>query len=96
MLSVTQEASRRQEYAADRVAADIAGHANAAAALHEMPSIAAAYSFYLERYVARGIERDLLPPPPEVLRTVTRGKPGRGAHPRSVCTFSPGDEARRG
>lgn len=67
VLSVTQEASRRQEYAADRVAADIAGHANAAAALRELPAIAAAYSFYLERYVARGIERDLLPPPPEVL-----------------------------
>src|SRR5262249_25010290 len=39
VLSVTEAASREQEYAADRVAADIAGHANAAAALQELPVI---------------------------------------------------------
>jgi len=67
VLSVTQEASRRQEYAADRVAAEIAGRANAASALREMPAIEAAFAFYLDRYVAVGMDRKLLPPPAEVL-----------------------------
>jgi hypothetical protein len=67
VLSVTQEASRRQEYAADRVAAGIAGRANAASALREMPAIEAAFSFYLNRYVAAGLDRKILPPPAEVL-----------------------------
>lgn len=67
VLSVTQQASRRQEFAADRVAAGIAGQANAAAGLRELPAVEAAFNFYLDRYVAAGIERDLLPAPGEVL-----------------------------
>ena len=67
VLSVTQKASRRQEFAADRVAAGIAGQANAAAGLRELPAVEAAFSFYIDRYVAAGIERDLLPLPGETL-----------------------------
>ena len=67
VLRVTQEASRAQEHAADRVAAAIAGRANAVAALGEMRVIDAAYDFYLDRYATAGLRLGLLPPPPEVL-----------------------------
>ncbi|HEY7176690.1 MAG TPA: M48 family metalloprotease, partial [Micromonosporaceae bacterium] len=67
VLAATQKASRREEYAADRVAASIAGHANAAAALRELPAIAAAFSFYIDRYVTRGLDRKLFPTPGQVL-----------------------------
>ncbi|HZD99987.1 MAG TPA: M48 family metalloprotease [Micromonosporaceae bacterium] len=67
VLSVTQHASRRQEIAADSVAAAIAGQANAAAGLRELPAVEAAFSFYIDRYVAAGVERDMLPIPGEVL-----------------------------
>jgi Zn-dependent protease with chaperone function len=66
VLRVTQEASRAQEYAADRVAAQIAGPANAIAALSQLRGIDAAFDFYMDRYVAPGLELGLLPPPPEV------------------------------
>lgn len=67
VLGVTQEASRAQELAADRVAGAIAGRANAVAALGEMRVIDAAYDFYLDRYATAGLRIGLLPPPPEVL-----------------------------
>ncbi len=66
VLSVTQQASRRQEFAADAVAAGIAGQANAAAGLRELPAVEAAFNFYIDRYVAAGVERDLLPFPAEI------------------------------
>jgi Zn-dependent protease with chaperone function len=66
VLRVTQEASRAQEYAADRVAAQIAGPANAIAALGELQAIDMAFDFYLDRYLAPGLELGLMPPPPEL------------------------------
>jgi Zn-dependent protease with chaperone function len=66
VLRVTQEESRAQEYAADRVAARIAGPANVIAALERLPGIDAAFDFYLARYVSPGIELGLLPPPPDL------------------------------
>jgi hypothetical protein len=81
VLTVTQHASRRQEFAADSVAAGIAGQANAAAGLRELPAVEAAFNFYLDRYVAAGIERDLLPAPGEVLGGFARllAEPSRQA-----------------
>jgi hypothetical protein len=67
VLSVTNEESRKQEYAADRVAAQISGRRAAAAALREMPALDAAYDFYLDRYVASGLELNLLPLPADIL-----------------------------
>lgn len=67
VLSVTNEESRKQEYAADRVAAQISGRRAAAAALREMPALDAAYDFYLDRYVASGLELKLLPLPGDIL-----------------------------
>jgi Zn-dependent protease with chaperone function len=66
VLHVTQQASRAQEYAADRVAAEIAGPANAIVALRELRGIDAAFDFYLDRYVSPGLKIGLMPPPPEV------------------------------
>ena len=66
VLRVTQEASRAQEYAADRVAAAISGKVNAIAALGELQVVDTAFGFYLDRYVSRGLDIGLLPPPPEV------------------------------
>jgi Zn-dependent protease with chaperone function len=66
VLRVTQEASRAQEYAADRVAAAISGKVNAIAALGEVQVVDTAFDFYLDRYVSRGLDIGLLPPPPEV------------------------------
>ena len=65
VLTVTEEASRRQEYAADQVAAQIAGPAAAADALRELPVLDAAFDFYVDRYLAAGLHANLLPPPAE-------------------------------
>lgn len=67
VLTVTQAASREQEYAADRVAAGIAGQANAAAALRELPVLDTAYGFYLGKYVSPGLDAGLLPHPHDLL-----------------------------
>jgi Zn-dependent protease with chaperone function len=67
VLSVTQPAARAQEYAADRVAAQVGGRAAASAALREIPVLDAAFDFYLDRYVAPGAAMKALPLPAEVL-----------------------------
>lgn len=66
VLRVTQSASRAQEFAADRVAAQIAGPGNAIAALRDLRVIDTAFDFYLERYVAPGLRFGLIPAPPEL------------------------------
>jgi Zn-dependent protease with chaperone function len=66
VLKVTQEASRAQEYAADRVSAAIAGKTNAIAALSEVRVVDTAFDFYLDRYVGPGLELGLLPLAPEL------------------------------
>src|SRR6266516_668165 len=66
VLRFTQEASRAQEYAADRVAAEIAGPANAITALSQLRGIDLAFDFYLDRYLGPGLQLGLMPPPPEV------------------------------
>jgi Zn-dependent protease with chaperone function len=66
VLKVTQEASRAQEFAADRVAAQIAGPATTIAALSELRGIDRAFDFYLARYLAPGLALGLMPPPPEL------------------------------
>ncbi len=67
VLLVTENASRHQEYAADRVAAAIAGREAAASALRELPVLDAAFDFYLDRFLSAGLGANLLPPPAEAL-----------------------------
>jgi Zn-dependent protease with chaperone function len=66
VLKFTQSASRAQELAADRVAAQIAGPANAIAALERLHGIDVAFDFYLARYVSPGLAIGLRPQPPDL------------------------------
>ncbi|MFJ9522663.1 M48 family metalloprotease [Kitasatospora sp. NPDC101801] len=63
---VSESVSRRQEYAADRSAAAIAGRDATAAALRRLPLLDAAESFYLHRYATIGWSAGLLPMPGQV------------------------------
>lgn len=56
-----QAVSRRQEYEADQASVRIAGSAVAASALRELPVVDAAWSFYVDRYVAWGWEAGYAP-----------------------------------
>jgi Zn-dependent protease with chaperone function len=58
---VEQAVSRQQEYEADRFSVRVAGRGAAASALRELPILASAWGFYLERYVAPGWERGYAP-----------------------------------
>jgi Zn-dependent protease with chaperone function len=67
VLRVTEAASRLQEYAADRVAAQIAGRTAVTSALRELPVLDAAFDFYVDRFLGAGLGANLLPPPAEAL-----------------------------
>ncbi|WP_052391060.1 M48 family metallopeptidase [Streptomyces sp. NRRL B-24484] len=60
---VSEAVSRRQEYAADRAAAAVAGRAATASALRRIPALDAAQGFYLDRYATLGWDAGALPPP---------------------------------
>ncbi|MFD7323879.1 M48 family metallopeptidase [Streptomyces sp. NPDC059875] len=66
-LRATQADSRRQELAADRAAARIAGRDATASALREIAVVEAANGFFLDRYATLGAEFGLLPPHGEVI-----------------------------
>ncbi|MGY4977322.1 M48 family metallopeptidase [Streptomyces sp. 900105755] len=61
-LRLTEAVSRRQEYAADRVAARVAGPDTAASALRLIPALEAADDLYLREYALMGRDAGLLPP----------------------------------
>ncbi|MFD4508759.1 M48 family metalloprotease [Streptomyces sp. NPDC058457] len=61
-LRLTEAVSRRQEYAADLVAARIAGRDTTAAALRRIPALDAADDLYLREYALMGRDAGLLPP----------------------------------
>ncbi|MFI1800288.1 M48 family metalloprotease [Streptomyces sp. NPDC020379] len=61
-LRATQSAGRRQELAADRMAARIAGREAAASALREVAVLDAAHDAYLTGYATVGAPAGLLPP----------------------------------
>lgn len=61
-LRLTEAVSRRQEYAADLMAARIAGRDTTAAALRRIPVIEAADDLYVTGYALLGREAGLLPP----------------------------------
>ncbi|MFD4655232.1 M48 family metalloprotease [Kitasatospora sp. NPDC058444] len=63
---VSEAVGRRQEYAADQVAARIAGRDATAAALRKMPVLDSAQDFYLGRYATIGWDAGLLPPPGQI------------------------------
>lgn len=63
---VSEAVGRRQEYAADRVAAQLAGRDATASALRRLPVLDSAQGFYLSRYATIGWDAGLLPPPGQV------------------------------
>ncbi|MDH6576220.1 M48 family metallopeptidase [Kitasatospora sp. MAP5-34] len=63
---VSESVSRRQEYAADRAAARIAGRDATASALRAIPVLDSAYDVYLGCYALLGWDAGLLPFPGEV------------------------------
>ncbi len=64
-LRTSQTISRQQEFAADRMAARVAGRDHTIAALRELPVLSAAYDLYLDQFIAPGWEAGVLPPPEE-------------------------------
>ncbi|GAA2132603.1 M48 family metallopeptidase [Kitasatospora kazusensis] len=60
---VSEAVSRRQEYAADRTAAQLAGRDATAAALRRLPVLSAAQDFYLDCYATIGWDAGVLPLP---------------------------------
>lgn len=66
-LAVTRSISRRQEFHADAISARVAGSQATIAALERMPELQSAYRFYLERFVAAGLNVGLVPEPPQVI-----------------------------
>ncbi|MFJ3338494.1 M48 family metallopeptidase [Streptomyces sp. NPDC086766] len=65
-LRTSQSVARHQELAADRIAARHAGRDATAAALRNLPVLAAAHTHYLETYAAMGGPLEALPPVGEV------------------------------
>jgi Zn-dependent protease with chaperone function len=60
-LLVSLAVRRRQELEADRAAVRVAGPGALASALREVPAIAAAWAFYLDSYVAWGLDAGVAP-----------------------------------
>ncbi|MEU5431062.1 hypothetical protein AB0H73_36410 [Streptomyces olivoreticuli] len=69
-LRATQSAGRRQELAADRMAARIAGRDAAASALREVAVLDAARDCYLGDYASAGTPAGLLPPHGQLLQAL--------------------------
>lgn len=63
---VSEAVGRRQEYAADRTAALIAGRDATASALRRIPVLSSAQDFYLGSYATIGWDAGLLPPAGQV------------------------------
>ncbi|MFI2610254.1 M48 family metalloprotease [Kitasatospora sp. NPDC018619] len=63
---VSEAVGRRQEYAADHVAAQVAGREATVSALRRIPVLDSAQDFYLGRYATLGWDAGLLPPPGQV------------------------------
>jgi Zn-dependent protease with chaperone function len=64
-LRASQSVSRRQELAADQMAARIAGRDNTVAALRQLPALEAVYGCYLDRHVSIGWDAGVIPFPEE-------------------------------
>jgi Zn-dependent protease with chaperone function len=60
-LLVSLAVRRRQEVEADRAAIRVAGPQAMASVLREMPALAAAWAFYLDNYVAWGLDTGVAP-----------------------------------
>jgi Zn-dependent protease with chaperone function len=62
-LKVTQKISRAQEYAADRISAELCGRDTAACVLAEMPAYHTAYRYFRDRFADAATGLGLVPQP---------------------------------
>lgn len=62
-LKVTQKISRTQEYAADRISAELCGRDTAACVLAEIPAYHVAYQYFRERFADAATGLGLVPQP---------------------------------
>lgn len=62
-LAVTKAIGRRQEYAADRIAAELAGPQATIAALLQIAALVPMYRFYLDGFALSGLDLGLAPEP---------------------------------
>ena len=62
-LTVTQKTSRAQEYAADRISAELCGRDTTACVLAEVPAYQTAYRYFRESFADAGIGLGLQPQP---------------------------------
>lgn len=60
-LTVTQKISRAQEYAADRISAELCGRDTAASVIAEIPAYQAAYRYFRIRFADAAVGRGLVP-----------------------------------
>lgn len=60
-LTVTQRISRTQEYAADRISAELCGRETAACVIAELPAYGAAYSHFRKQYADVAVGLGLVP-----------------------------------
>jgi len=65
-LTVTQNISRAQEYAADRISAELCGRDTAARVIAETPAYGAAYRYFRERFADAAIGLGFVPHPEEL------------------------------
>jgi hypothetical protein len=65
-LTVTQNISRAQEYAADRISAELCGRDTAASAIAEIPAYHTAYRYFRERFADAAVGLGLVPQPEEL------------------------------
>lgn len=92
-LQTSQPVARRQEFAADQVAARHAGRDATADALRALPLIDAAHEHYLRTYSGMGTELGALPPVGEVHGGFRRLLAGRSTD--QLAAFSAGQRAPR-
>ncbi|MEV4614454.1 M48 family metalloprotease [Kitasatospora sp. NPDC049258] len=92
---VSESVGRRQEYAADRAAAEIAGRDATASALRKIPTLVAAQNFYLGAYATLGWDAGLLPAPGQVYGGFAKllADPGRRAELAAMGLALPEREA---
>jgi Zn-dependent protease with chaperone function len=90
-LRITQAMSRRQEYAADELAAKVAGSAAAASALARLDDLGESWNAFLFGELVPLLERDVLPPVLEGYRTLRAGHAAKPAKPRPPPEPNPYD-----
>jgi heat shock protein HtpX len=90
-LRITQAMSRKQEYAADALAAEVAGSEAAASALGRLDDLGESWNAYFFGELVPLLERDVLPPVLEGYGMLRAGHAAKPARPRPPPEPNPYD-----